>query len=330
MARPSIDPKRWEPPAPGPDSPSPLPTLRVIPVPGSGPEDVLVASDGSVLTGVVDGRVLRVDPGSGRSELAVDTGGRPLGLEWLPDGRLLVCDAQRGLLAVDLAAPRGIEVWCDTAAGRRLLFCNNAGVEPDGTVWFTDSSSRFGIENWKADIIEHSGTGRLLRRDPDGTVEVVLEGLQFANGVAVAPDRSAVFVAETGSYALGRFALAGPDSGRFVPVGSALPGFPDNISTGSDGLIWVTIASPRNAALEQLAGRPGWVRKVVWALPEVLQPKPESLTRVLAVDPTTLEVVRDLSGQHPEFGMCTGVREDAGTVWLGSLTSTTVASFRVP
>jgi sugar lactone lactonase YvrE len=330
VARPSIDPKKWEPPPLGPDAPSPLPTLRVIPVPGTGPEDVLVDTDGSVLTGVDDGRILRVDPATGRSALVAETRGRPLGLEWLPDGRLLVCDAKRGLLVIDLAAPEKLEVWCDTAAGRRLVFCNNAGVEPDGTVWFTDSSARFGIDHWKADIIEHSGTGRLLRRDPDGTVEVVVEGLQFANGVAVAPDRSAVFVAETGSYALGRYGLSGPDSGRFVPVGAALPGFPDNISTGSDGLIWVTIASPRNVALEQLAGRPGWVRKVVWVLPEALQPKPEHLTRVLAVDPTTLQTVHDLSGEHPEFGMCTGVREESGIVWLGSLTSTTVASFPTP
>jgi sugar lactone lactonase YvrE len=299
-------------------------------VPGTGPEDVLVAPDGAVLTGVDDGRILRVEPDSGRTDVAADTGGRPLGLEWLPDGRLLVCDARRGLLSIDLAAPTDVEVWCDTAAGRRLMFCNNAGVEPDGTVWFSDSSARFGIDHWKADIMEHSGTGRLLRRDPDGSVEVVLEGLQFANGVAVAPDRSAVFVAETGSYALGRFGLSGPDAGRFVPVGAALPGFPDNISTGSDGLIWVTIASPRNKALEQLARGPAFLRKVVWMLPDAVQPKPEHLTRVLAVDPVSLEVVHDLSGQHPEFGLCTGVREDAGTVWLGSLTSTTIASFALP
>ena len=43
--------------------------------------------------------------------------------------------------------------------------------------------------------MEHSGTGRLLQFDPSGRVEVLLSGLQFANGVALAEDESFVAVA---------------------------------------------------------------------------------------------------------------------------------------
>ena len=182
--------------------------------------------------------------------------------------RRTVADLRRpsGLLAVDLAgtadgppaepADGRVEVLVTHADGRRVRLCNNAAVAPDGTIWFSDSSSRFDLEHWKGDLIEHSGTGRLLRRSPDGAVTTVAEGLQFANGVALAPDGSAVYVAETGSYCLTKIALTGPSAGLARPLSPALPGFPDNISTGTDGRIWVAIASPRNALLDRLATRP--------------------------------------------------------------------------
>jgi sugar lactone lactonase YvrE len=88
-----------------------------------------------VLTGVVDGRVLRLHPDDGSVVVVADTGGRPLGLEWLPDGMLLVCDARRGLLAVD-PDDGGIEVLVSEVAGQSLGFCNNAAVAADGAIWF--------------------------------------------------------------------------------------------------------------------------------------------------------------------------------------------------
>src|SRR2546430_15060625 len=104
--RPSIRPVVWQPPprpprARGRTGPVPLPPLRLVDVGGLGPEDVVVDGAGRVVTGVADGRLLRVDPDSGRVERIADTGGRPRGVELLPDGRLLVCDAARGLLAGD-------------------------------------------------------------------------------------------------------------------------------------------------------------------------------------------------------------------------------------
>ena len=74
--------------------------------------------------------------------------------------------------------------------GRHALrICNNAAVAADGTIYFSDSTQRFDLEYYTADLIEHSGTGRLLRRTPDGEVDVLLDGLHFANGVALAPDQ---------------------------------------------------------------------------------------------------------------------------------------------
>src|SRR3954469_25950315 len=180
--------------------------LAVTRVPGGGAEDVLVDPDGWVYTGTEEGTVFRVHPSGRRIEQVGDTGGRPLGLESLPDGRILVCDAHRGLLALD-PATGDLETLLTEVDGERLLFCNNAAVTADGTIWFTDSSRVWPVEEWMSDLIEHTCTGRLFRRTPDGSVTTVLDGLCFANGVALTSEADAVLVAETGTRTIRRVHL---------------------------------------------------------------------------------------------------------------------------
>jgi streptogramin lyase len=127
--------------------------FRVIAVPGHGAEDVVVAPGGSVFTGSEDGVIHRV-ASDGRVTAVANTGGRPLGIELLPDGRLLVCDARRGLLAVDPSSG-AIE---DLAGSMR--FCNNAAVAADGTISFSDSSTVHTIDRWRAEMSQfHMVTG---------------------------------------------------------------------------------------------------------------------------------------------------------------------------
>jgi sugar lactone lactonase YvrE len=323
MARPRISPQVWRPPAVPAAAPAPLPELTVVPVNGVGPEDVVV-DDGHVFTGLDDGRILRLTPDGRRVETVADTGGRPLGLELYPDGRLLVCDSRRGLLLVGRETGE-IEVLVPRGPGLRL--CNNAAVAADGTVYFTDSSARFDLDHWKADLLEHSGTGRLLRRSPGGAVDVLLSGLHFANGVALAPDESSVVVASTGAYRLDRVELP---SGRHTALVESLPAFPDNIATGSDGLVWVSMASPRLPLLDLAHRLHPALRKAAWALPEPLQIREKRVVWVRAVDGTTGRTVHDLRAVRPDYHMVTGVREADGVVYLGSLVERAVAHFRLP
>lgn len=308
-------------------APTQLP-LTVVPVPGHGAEDVVVDAEGWVFTGTEDGGVFRVRPDGGRIDRVGDTGGRPLGLELMPDGRLLVCDARRGLLALDPRDGR-VETLTEAVHGQRMVFCNNAAVHSGGDIWFSDSSRVHGIERWKADLVEDTRSGRLLRRTADGSVEVVLEGLRFANGVALAADESYVAVAETAGRTVVRRWLAGPRAGEVDHLVTDLPGYPDNIARGSDGLVWVTIASPTDPVLERLMTAPLPVRRLAWRLPEALQPRPRRTARVMAFDDTGRTVhdcTLDASGYH----LVTGVREHAGRVWLGSLQQPAVAAFDLP
>jgi sugar lactone lactonase YvrE len=300
-----------------------MPPPRVIEINGSGPEDVVVDHQGGIICGVADGRLLRVSPDGLRIETVANTGGRPLGIELFADGQLLVCDARRGLLRV--CPKQGqVDVLVDAAGGRPVRFCNNAAIAGDGPVYFSDSSQWFGVEHWMGDILEHSGTGRLLRRDSTGNVEVLLTGLQFANGVALAPDESFVVVAETGAYRLTRLWLTGPRAGSTDVFADNLPGFPDNISTGTDGLIWVALASPRNAILDRLHKLHPAFRQALWALPEPVQRIDRRTVWVIALD-TNGRVVHDLQTSVPNYHMVTGVREHHGMIYLGSLENRAIA-----
>jgi sugar lactone lactonase YvrE len=303
------------------------PTLQVIPVPGPGAEDVAVAAsgrdEGAVFTGTEDGGIWRVSHDGQRIDKVAHTGGRPLGIEIDLDGRLLVCDARAGVLRIDTRTGK-VEPVVAEVAGVPMAFCNNAAIAGDGTVWFTDSSAHYGIDQWRDDFVQDTRTGRLLRLEPSGEVEVVLEGLAFANGVALAADESYVAVAETAARTVVRRWLTGPQAGERDLLASDLPGYPDNIARGSDGLIWVSIASPRDPLVERLQRGPMVLRRSVTRIPMALQPKPKRTVRALGLDDDG-RVVHDVDLPADGYHMVTGVREHDGRLWLGSLHEPAVA-----
>lgn len=306
-------------------------TLTVHPVPGLGAEDVVVGrsgrDQGAVFTGTSDGSIFRVSHDGATVDRVARTQGRPLGLEIDLDGRLLVCDAHRGLLRVD-TRDGAVEAVTGDVDGRPMRFCNNAAISSEGAIWFSDSSTEFGIDDWKADFLRNTRTGRLLRRDTDGTVTVVLDALAFANGVALSRAEDFVAVAETGARTVVRHWLTGPNAGTRDLLCSDLPGYPDNIARGSDGLIWVTIASPRDAVVERLQTGPMLLRRLATRLPPRLQPAPKRTVRVQAYDDQGQlihDVDVDLEAQRTPYHMVTGVREHEGRVWLGSLHEAAIA-----
>jgi sugar lactone lactonase YvrE len=322
-----IAPVVWRPPpaplrAKATTGRDPFPPLSLLPLPGAGPEDVVVDAEGRLLTGVEDGRILRVSL-DGAVETVGDTGGRPLGLEVLADGRVLVCDSHRGLLRLD-PSTGAVETLVREVEGVPLKFCSNAVAARDGTVYFTESTRRFGFEEYRADVLEHSSTGRLFRLATDGAVTTLLDHLDFANGVALAPDESYLVVAETTAYRLTRYWLAGPRAGTSEPFAGNLAGFPDNIARGPSGLLWVAVPNPRDPRLDALLPRAPWLRRLVWALPEALQPQPVRTVWVVGLDADG-NVARDYQAQGELFAFATGVAEHDGRLFLGSVTESAIA-----
>ncbi|MEV4348756.1 SMP-30/gluconolactonase/LRE family protein [Actinoplanes sp. NPDC049596] len=307
---------RWKPPPRVDAGPTaPLVVERRLATGGRGPEDVVFDRDGHVVCGLAGGRIVRIDPATGDRTVLAETGGRPLGLHARADGSVLVCDHDKGLLKVDGTVERLVDV----------TFPSNVVEDSAGVIWFTTSTTRWSLDEHLGDIFEHSCTGRLMRRDPDGTVTTVLDGLKFANGLVLAPDESHLLVAETAGYRIQRHWI----DGRTEVLVDNLPGFPDNMWLGSDGLVWVAIAAPRNALLDRLLPLPGLLRRALWALPAGVRPKAVPIAWVMAFTPDG-RLAHDLRSGDGSYGFVTSAAERNGLVVLGSLTESDVAVVAPP
>jgi sugar lactone lactonase YvrE len=228
------------------------------------------------------------------------------------------------LLALDPASAT-LDVLVESVDGRRLKFCSNVTETSDGTIYFTESTSDFHFEHFTAPIVEARGRGGLFRLNTDGTVTTLVDGLYFANGVTPTADESALVFAETQARRLSKYWLAGPRAGSVTRLAVNLPGMPDNLSTGADGRIWTAMVSEANAALEWLLPRAPIIRKLVWRLPDRLQPQINPEIWAVAFDPDNGAPVAGLRTKHPDFGAVTGVVEAADKLWMGTISFATVA-----
>lgn len=293
-------------------------SFRRIALPGNAPEDVICLDDGRIATGLDDGRLLAVDPVTDAVEVLADTAGHLLGLEQTPDGDLIICDHDRGLLRLEGSSGGRPTVLIDEIGGRPLHFTSNAVMASDGTIYFTSSSQHYRIDHWRSDIIEHRGSGRLMRRSPDGEVTVLRDDLQFANGVAITPGEEAVLVAETGASRIARYWLTGDRAGTSDVFVDDLPGYPDNMSIGSDGLLWVALAAPRNSVLEGIFRLPPRARRIFAKVPQNIGPAPEDVVWVLGLG-WDGEIVHDVKPTDIDYTFVTSVAERDGVLYFGTI-----------
>lgn len=279
-------------------------------------EDVAVDSSGRVYGAAVDGRILRYDGPQAEQVEVINTGGRPLGLDFDQAGNLYIADARKGLLRLN--ANGKLETLVNSYAGKTFGFTDDLEVGPDGKVYFSDASDRWAIESYKLDILEHLPVGKLYVYDPlTNTTTLLMDKIYFANGIAVAEDTSFVLVNETSSYRTLRYYLKGEEKGKVDTFIQGLPAFPDGISRGSDGIFWLAMISPRNALLDNLSERP-FLRKVIARLPTWLQPAPETHAGVLGIN-SQGEVVYNIQDPEGKFSQISSVQEWGGHLYFGSL-----------
>ena len=138
-----------------------------------GPEDVLLDAAGNLYCGSRDGYLWRIAaPDHAEAEVLAKIGGRPLGLAFDREGRIVACVAGMGLVRVTMDG--AVELLTDQT--ERSLFsvqddttirmADDLDIAPDGTIYFTDATKRYDIENWGLDLLEGRPNGRLLSYDP--------------------------------------------------------------------------------------------------------------------------------------------------------------------
>lgn len=284
-----------------------------------GPEDATLGHGKVIYATTLGGNILRVR--DTHVDVFATVGGRPLGIEIAADGSLVVANALIGLQRVTMDGTVST-LYGSTDAP---VFANNLAIAPDGLIYFTEASRKFSamsfgdtMEATLYDVMEHGGHGRVLAFDPGtGQSRILLDGLAYANGIAISETGDFLLVVEMNEYRVLKYWLKGPRRGTSEVLIENLPGFGDNLKTGLNGRFWLGFAAPRKAIVDRLADKP-FLRKVVIRLPRFLRPAADLSSHVIAFDRDGV-VLMNLQDPDARYPTLTGVLETRDELYLTTL-----------
>lgn len=284
-----------------------------------GPESVAIAGDGTIYTGLVDGRILKISP-DGKVVEAFTEAVEPLGLEFDEQGNLIVADATLGLISVDETG--NITSLTKEVDGTPINFADDLAISSDGTIYFSDASKKYTNMESFADVFEHRPNGRLLAYQPStGKTRVMQDQLYFPNGVALSPDESCLLFSQTSLYRVSCYWITGSKAGQVEVFIDNLPGFPDNITFNGKDTYWVALFSgPKaRASLDPLLPNP-FLRKVLWRLPGLLNASSagEGYILGLDLDGNVIHNLQDRTGAV--YPNTTSALEYEGMLYIGGYT----------
>ena len=294
-----------------------------------GPESVAIGNDGYLYTGLFDGRILRISSDGKIIEIFAQAR-EPLGMEFDAEGNLIVADAALGLVSVDKAG--SITGLTNEVDGTPINFADDLVIASDGTIYFSDASTKFTNRESFADIFEHRPNGRLLVFEPDtGETRLLLDELYFPNGVALGPGENFLLFNETSMYRTSRYWLTGDKAGQVDIFIDNLPGFPDNITFNGEDVYWIALAGglKTRATLDLLLPQP-FLRKVLWRLPGLFSGAStgEGYILGLNLEGKVIYNLQDPTGEvYPDT---TSAIEDNGLLYIGSYSTDGVGRIPVP
>jgi sugar lactone lactonase YvrE len=179
-------------------------------------------------------QVMAVDM-DGNFEVIVKVPGRPSGLGWLPDGRLLVVSmTDKRLLRLD---PDGLTEVADLS-GFASGICNDMVVDSLGRAYIGNAGLDTDLEKHKV------GPAEIILVNPEGDMRVVANGMVFPNGAVITPDERALIVAESTNSRLTAFDIESDGSLLERRVWAQLEDgvHPDGICLDAEEAVWLADA----------------------------------------------------------------------------------------
>ena len=171
--------------------------------------------------------------GSGAREIVVEIDGRPSGLGFLPDGRLLVVEMTSGrVFRVDDGRP---SVYCDLSA-LTPHNCNDMLVLASGRAYVGE----FGYD-WIGGAEPQSAV--LMTIDEAGVPAVTARDVEFPNGIVLTADGRSLLVAESTASRITAFDLASDGGLSNRRIWGEHPGFLDGLCLDSAGGLWIATHS---------------------------------------------------------------------------------------
>ena len=319
----AIEPQAWRAPAPpaatGPYGPNDALAAVVVfaRAPAPGPDTIAFDGIGYLYTGLADGHVIRIAPDGLRTDVIARIDGRATGVAFDTRGNLLVADEGRGLVH-RLDTDGKVEPLVRDIDGEPMMLVNDLAVGNDGTVYVTESSTRFTLEQLRLEILEHRANGRIVVYDPVlRAARVLVSDLYFPNGIVVSNDQTQLLFAETTAYRVSRYWLRGPKAGTLEVVLDNLPGFPGDVSSADGGRYWLSLLARRSGVVDRLAAWPR-VRSVIARLPAALLPQPRPLPYLVAFDAAGRVSKTLQSTSRSDLPSFSSAVENGGFLYLGS------------
>jgi len=304
------------------------------------PETVFFSPEGVLYTVAAhEGWVMRKES-DGKLHKFVYTGGLPLAGEFDSNGHLYVAVGREGLIKINTETKEQTIVL-NYVDGRAINFADDLEISNNGKIYFSDAS-KFGpvytghghydgIIGSLYESLEGQKTGRIIEYDiATGSAKVILDGLWFANGVALSKDQSYLVVSETFGRNLHRIWLTGPKAGKSEIVAENLPFLIDSISPASDGGFWLAFVNKELSSINSFLDHYPALKTLAARLP------PSVLLNTAGVKPYGAVGKADKDGkiveclQDPEaqsFGGVTSIKEHNGKLYLGSLANSFIGVY---
>jgi gluconolactonase len=187
------------------------------------PEGLAFASDGYLWAGGEIGQVYRISPDGADVRVIANTGGFSLGMAFDRQGNLYICNHK--LPAVVKVTPDG-------------------GFDPDGNLYVSDSGDAY------------ANNGAVYRFTRDGRGEVFAAPFDFANGLAIDPSGSVLYVVESFENRVSRVRIRsdGTAGERDVYV-SGIDRIPDGLALDSQGTLYITCYASNTICSADPSGR---------------------------------------------------------------------------
>ena len=169
------------------------------------PEDVAVTVDGRVYASGGGGAAITEILADGSLRRVGVSSGRPNGINLTVDGdAILIADIGGDVLQECELATGSVTTLVDQVAGRRLRRPNYPIVTRDGTVYWTSSCQ---ADDAVGRIVDGVADGYIARLTPSGAVDIVADGLAFANGLALDADEGYLYCCRTTASDVVRFRI---------------------------------------------------------------------------------------------------------------------------
>lgn len=163
------------------------------------------------------------------------------GLTFDADGRLVLCEhGYRRISRLEADGRRTTLV--DRYQGRRLNSPNDAVYSSDGWLYFTDPGSA--LEGRDESPLRELDFNGIYRLSPDGDLQLLYRDQARPNGIALSPDETTLYVADSGArlwmaYDLGEDGVSNPRVFRDV-ADQAGEGVPDGLKVDTAGNLFAT------------------------------------------------------------------------------------------